>query len=729
MKIQTITTNFTAGELSPRLRGRVDIEKFNAGAKTADNVVILKQGGATARPPMDFLGEVHDSTSLARPIPFVYSATTSYVLEFGHQLMRVWKQGALVESSQGVPFMLALPYVQDELAALDFSHAADTMIIFHPDHAPHRLRRFGDANWRIEEAPFKPGPLAEIGHRAGVAITLSETTVGTDRTASAASVVFAAADVGRVLSAGAGAARVTAVGSGTSATLEITSAFDGAVLAGNAWLLEGTPLSAVKPSDAAADSGIDPVGSAITLTGSIDTWRGDDVGRYVEINGGLVEIIGLTSALIADGIIRRELSATVEAIADGWILRGPAWNAVDGYPATGTLHQGRLWAANTRRYPNTVWGSMSGAYYDFTPGTDDDSAVYKTLDSDEVNPILFLNSLKTLIPLTYRNEFEIKGGVEKPITQTNASVTPQTHWGCDDVRPEQVGDNVLFVQRGGRVMRALYALEIEGYGANDISIFSEHLMQEGVRCLSFQQAPESVVWCATGDGRIVAITYSSEQKVLAFARGSTEGFLEWIVTVPEGRRDATYLLVRREVGGVQRRFMERLNWDAYPGMDARMQKTGSASMAWGGFGHLEGREVAVLADDVAMGRFTVEGGVITLPRSAVKVAVGLPYTPTLELHAPELPTRSGTSQGQAISTNRISVRLLDTIGCTANAEELVFRYFGDNLLDRAPQPFSGIKEVPEFGWSTEDSPVVLAQPRPYPWTVLAVIREITVNAG
>jgi hypothetical protein len=44
-----IFTNFTAGELSPRLEGRVDLQKYPNGCKTLENMIVQKHGPASRR--------------------------------------------------------------------------------------------------------------------------------------------------------------------------------------------------------------------------------------------------------------------------------------------------------------------------------------------------------------------------------------------------------------------------------------------------------------------------------------------------------------------------------------------------------------------------------------------------------------------------------------------------------------------------------------------------------
>lgn len=734
-KVQPITTNFSAGEQSPRLRGRVDLEKYNASAKELLNCVIIKQGGATIRPPTRFIGEVKTSSQTARIIPFVYSRTDAYLLELGNQYMRVWKNGVAVEASPGVPYEVATPYTDAQLGDVDYSQGADTMLAVHGDVPEQSIKRYGDARWVVSDAAFLPRAVAEIGDRNAGTMTISSMAVGAGRTLTAGVSFFMASDVGRRISWGGGIALITAVASGTSATATVEQAFgtlvaNGATIPRSAdpvWVLEGSPQASCEP-DAAS-----PVGAGCQLTLASAGWRPDVIGSVVDINGGLVRITVYYSNIAIAGVIVKELSGVTAAPADAWSLRRPAWNHQDGFTQAVTFYQGRTWLANTRRYPQTEWGSCSGLYFDFTPGVEDDSAVYKTLDSDEINPIEYLHGSANLLALTLGGEWETRGGIEKPVTQTNANIKERTGWGCDRVRPVKIGSELLFVEVGGGVLRAIRPSEVDGFTARDVSVFSEHLFRQGVKSMAFEKKPESVLWIATTDGKLIAMTYNAEQEQISPCSGDVGGEVEWVANLPDG----TYLLVKRTINGQVKRYIEMLDWGSWRvsqevrnGHDCRKEVTGPASATWSGFGHLEGETVSVLADDIFMGEQVVTGGQITLPRTATKVSVGLPYVARIRQEAPEVGTGTGTSQAQAISVHNTAVRFHKTIGAWINDTEIKFRSFDvPNTLDQPLEPFTGLKDESDLGWQKGEAEMVLEQRQPYPWTVLAVVRNVTVNAG
>jgi hypothetical protein len=84
-------SSFTAGEISPRLEGRTNIEKYQEGLSDLTNMVVMPHGGVTRRPGTEFLAEVSDSSVKTRLIPFQFKTSDTYILEFGNQTMRVYR--------------------------------------------------------------------------------------------------------------------------------------------------------------------------------------------------------------------------------------------------------------------------------------------------------------------------------------------------------------------------------------------------------------------------------------------------------------------------------------------------------------------------------------------------------------------------------------------------------------------------------------------------------------
>ena len=69
---QFLQASFTSGELSPLLKGRTDLNQYYAGLQTADNVVIVPQGGVKRRP-----GTEHIDEPVAQLGPYVTGTFTA----------------------------------------------------------------------------------------------------------------------------------------------------------------------------------------------------------------------------------------------------------------------------------------------------------------------------------------------------------------------------------------------------------------------------------------------------------------------------------------------------------------------------------------------------------------------------------------------------------------------------------------------------------------------------
>jgi len=103
----TLQTNFTAGELSPLLRAREDIQKYFNGAEKLENFIVKPQGGAFRRSGTQMILETKDtdivgwnsSSAKVRLVEFEFSTTQAYILELGNLYARVYKQSGVVTST------------------------------------------------------------------------------------------------------------------------------------------------------------------------------------------------------------------------------------------------------------------------------------------------------------------------------------------------------------------------------------------------------------------------------------------------------------------------------------------------------------------------------------------------------------------------------------------------------------------------------------------------------
>lgn len=719
-RISTIQTNFTAGEISPKVRGRVDVARYQNGAEALRNVIVNVYGGAERAPGTRMIAPTKTETNRARLIPFVFNRDTAYILEFGDNYMRVYraKAGQIVVGS--TPYEIATPWPIASVSVLRFTQKDDTMFITHPQVAPQMLQRLAETNWRLRPVPFSVVPFAEIGITPAFGLALSAASTGTGRTLTAASAIFLTSDVGRQIIAGPGIANITAYVNPTQVTADIAADFLSTSVPGSTWTLADSPQTPLKP----AEKGI--VGKTITLTSTDDAFRASDVGQYLRINRGLLLVTEFLDVRNVRGIVRTGLDSDIESPPGAWSLEQSVWNSTYGYPKAVTINQQRLVFGGTGRDPNGCWGSRTALYFDFTLGDLDTDAFFYALDG-ESNGIQHLASVRALLALTLGTEWTLAGGVEKPLTPTNVQAKDQSVYGTTDVRPARIGDELVFVQRAGTSVLAMsYNVSTDSYRSTDLTTLSEHLLRTGVVEMAYQQKPVSILWCVCGDGTLATMTIDRDEGVVAWTLQETDGAFESVCAVPAGDVDEVWVTARRTVNGATRRYVERFDPAAYCHSTAfGTDPTGKT--VWGGLSHLEGKTVMCNADGAKQPPMVVTGGQVTLPRPAKQVQFGLQVIPRVRLLRPEIGTPTGTAQASNMRPHEFYALFLDTVGAQINGQPVNLRKFGPDILDEPPTPFSGWEGVGATGWAKGEMFCEFTQPDPLPFHLLAVVRKWTTN--
>lgn len=138
--------SFNAGEISPYLDARADLEKYASGCRTLENFIIMPYGGVFRRPGTEYLGAAKYGDKRCRLVGFNFSTTTRFVIELGHLYIRFWSNGYQVTSG-GLPVEVASPYLETELRDLQYVQINDVMYFVHPAHEPMKLTRVSDINW------------------------------------------------------------------------------------------------------------------------------------------------------------------------------------------------------------------------------------------------------------------------------------------------------------------------------------------------------------------------------------------------------------------------------------------------------------------------------------------------------------------------------------------------------------------------------------------------------
>jgi hypothetical protein len=738
-------TNFTGGELSPRLDGRNDLAKYASGCKTLQNMIVYPHGSAARRSGTSFVAEVENSAEKTRLIPFEFSTTQTYILEFGNEYIRFYKDGgAILEANKTITGITQADPGVVSITSHGFSNGDTIVISGVVGMTEVNGKRFKVANVNTNDFELQDIDGVDVDTTSftayasgGIANRVYQIAT-TYLTADLFQIKYAqSADVMYLCHPEYSVKKLSRTGH-TSWTITEVDFTNGPYLDDN--------VTAVTFSTSAHT-----VGTLRDLTASTATFASTDVGRLVRFRDGYGEITAFTSSTVVVITIIEDMGST--SSSTDWSLG--AFSDTTGYPSCVTFYEQRLVFAGTEAQPQTLYFSRSGDYenmFENRGGTiaDDDAIIY-TIASNQVNAIRFLSATRTLIVGTVGGEFSVSGGgSDDPVTPTNILIKKQSNHGCANIDAIPVGNVTLFLQRAKRKIRELaYNFDVDGYVAPDMTILAEHISESGVNEMSYQQEPNQIIWGVREDGQLIGLTYQREQQVVAWHRHIFGGAFstgtavcETIATIPTNDKEyQTWVIVKRTIDGVTRRYVEYLNQfdfdeddeTSFNFLDSQLSYDGSATTTISNLDHLEGQVVSVLANGSAHPDRTVTNGSITLARSSTKVKVGLPYTSILQTMRIDAGSQNGTSQAKTKRIYNITVRLYESLGVEVgpdlnNMESIPFR--SSAQLMNTPIPvFTGDKEVEFRGNYETDGYIYVRQTQPLPLTVLSLYPELITNDG
>lgn len=208
------------------------------------------------------------------------------------------------------------------------------------------------------------------------------------------------------------------------------------------------------------------------------------------------------------------------------------------YPMSGAFFKGRFaLLADVNNVP-TVFMSCSDDYDNFADKEFgevlDNSAITIPLYSNEYASPTFLISGAVLFAGTSSGEFAIdSASASNPLSPSNVQSTQFSSFGSLPIMPVRAGNSILYVSKQGVGLRNIaYSFENDGYESIDISLFGKHLLNKGISQIIYQELPDKIIWIATQDGRLVGLTYMTEQNVAAYHRHDLSGFVNSIAVIP-----------------------------------------------------------------------------------------------------------------------------------------------------------------------------------------------------
>jgi hypothetical protein len=682
-KVSPIQTNFSSGELSPYMYGAVDIERYRQGLAKCLNFVPVIQGGLTRRPGTKFVQPAKNGSKKCRLIPFEFSTTQAYILEFGENYIRFFTDNAQIESSPGVPLEVATTFSEAQLFEISFTQSADVLYLAHPSHPVRKLSRITATNWVLSEIDFEDGPYLPTNTET-TTLTPSATSGSIQITASSIVGInngegFKVTDIGRYIRMKQGATwGWMKINSFTSTTV-VGADVQGTALAGTAatasWRLSvwshttGFPAAICFHEDRLIFGGCSSYPQRVDASnsGDYENMAPSDTAGTVTASHGFGVTLASSDVNAIRWLVSDEKGLVVGTVGGEFVVKSANTEALSATSVTAkrTSTYGTATIQPVHAGKSTLFIQRAGRKLR-------EFSYFYDVDGFRAND------------LTQISEHITQGG----ITQLAFQKEPQPIiWG---VR----GDGLLVGMTYERDMDALRV----GWHKHQLGGYSD----------------------ASGSAAVV----------------------ESVAVMPsaDATRDEVWVSVKRYINGATVRYIEYLTElfedsieqeDAYF-VDCGLTYSGASATTISGLTHLIGETVSVLADGAVHPDCVVNGsGEITLNEAATKVHIGYGYNSDAQCLRIDAGSADGTSIGKTRRIHGVGFMLHRTLGMKigqnfTNLTRLTFRTSADNL-SQAPALYSGIiYEAVDFDYDTENF-ICFRQDQPLPMMVLAIFPQMVTN--
>jgi hypothetical protein len=791
-----LTSNFNGGEISPRMEGRTDTAVYQIALAEMVNFAPSVEGPAVKVPGFRYIrAAAAASTWLS---PFVMGRLQAYVIEWLEGKLRFFTNGGRIEADPDTPYEVTVPYAAAEAPFVSTQQSYDRLYLAHRAHALASLTRLTGSTFAWAALTLEGGPFGDPNSDQAQTIAFSAssgTVTGYANPAMAAARPFTALDIGALFMVETrDYAEIAAWMSGVKTPIgqlrrntsgQVYLKIGGQLLNGNVEPshTEGTVWDGDGQGQDANDKGpfgaqwqyvhdrfgivrIDDVADAATITATVLRRLPDSAALANSYTGP----IGYTppgGTGVGGGTFPRFEIIDGEYVpvepgddapttpADGigynfpgtWRWAHAAISDAAGWPVAVLLAWGRLVVFTDFEIIGSVIGDYGGGRVNFSEYAQDgqattDMAFRRRLSI--ANPVLWAREDRGNILVGTQDGEYLIGPINnaQAVSAENVQCVKQTKHGSEPVWPVDAGEETIFVQRGGRKLRqAAYSFERDRYRADNINIWSRHILKSGCTQLAFEQESEEMLWALRADGVLTMHPHAPEQEVKGFARRiHAAGPVLSIVAIPseDGTLDELWALVTNSETGAKS-IEQRAPWwvDGDPKETAFFVDSGvtlaPASANLTGLTWLAGRAVDVLMDGaVIRGLSVTDAGGLTLPKKPDLVTIGLKAGAYIKTLRPELrDPRGNTMQGKMQRLFKLGLRLLETLGIRADPlgkdQEDMIRRGMDLPMGEGPAFFSGDVRREVGGSYDRHGQYLLISDDPVPCTIVAAMPSLQVT--
>ena len=676
-QFQQLLSDFTYGELSPRLLGRSEASVYHKGAQVMQNFVPMLQGGFRKRTGTLQIGNVYNNNPYVRLRNMTISGNLWYLLEFSAAsagaaaTLRVWGNMATTPS---VVQTISTPYLGSELAAIQFGWAYPDLFIAHGNHPPSLLTYLSLNTFSF----ISPIPMvgSAASYLTGISLVAGQSYFGIT------SAQFLNLP-GTVLQ------KFTVTANGTTALTVVTPN-----PTTNFWSLVGKYIfvtgDSIARQVASVTSNSITLSTATSVSGTVAAYAANTGAPVTAILGG-VSLLPSADYLFSITPTQVNLNAppvanngnVTVAISQDISMNSPnlPFQGAGNYPSAVACANQRVFWMNSINEPQGVWSSVVGIWdqygnmemqffelvtyqvqvistnaagqpldssgnivtaaaqntpaYTNTPQTQeiigDADGFNGDIFSDQNDAIQWAVSAADIIIGTLSGQVEVDGSA----TANTYAFRNISRTGCAPIQGYFMTGGVLFVDRAGKRVLLLnwQGSNIETPPPETLSIFSEHLFeQNAITQISYASSPVMRLWFLRTDGTIVCCEYDAQYDVKAWWQFVTTGTVLSIVVGPNVAEDDLYVAVSYN-GEVMLEQLTSPYWNtaSYSGssgaqppvfLDHAVQyynATPFTALTAGNvplLANLNGQTVACWGDGAYLGTAVVSAGSVTLPMPA-----------------------------------------------------------------------------------------------------------------
>lgn len=672
--LRHLQTGFLAGEIDPLLSGRIDTDHYAYGLDTCENFVPVNEGAIVKRPGFEYIRDADPSSTWLSA--FRYSIDQEYALEWGAGKLRFFTNGGRIETSPGVAYEIATPYAAAHAPYLSTQQSYDRLYIDHGSYAPAALSRTGAATFAHAYSVLNNGPFKDQNINQGITVTASG--VAGSITLTATAPIFAAGHIGSLF-------QIEAEDFSTIKSWE----------AGMVGVVAGDQVRSEGKAYVALTSGTTGTNTPVHTSGS--EWDGqlrNDINakgpygiqwQFLHDRFGVVRItsIGGGGTTATADVVRRLPDQLLTVPSHRW--SHSAFSAAEGWPNLVKHAFGRQLHIKGFDLIGSVVNDYGGGQVNFQAFTSSgtlaaDLGFRRTIATED--PPLWVAGDRRLLVGTASKELAIGAiNTSLAVAGDNIQSEPQSFYGSQLVFPVQVGTETVFVERGGRRVRAAgYDFGRDRYVPEDLTAAARAITRGGVLQLALQRVPFQLLYGVRGDGQLI-VHPLTKIEVKGFGRtllgGGARALSAVSIVGADNVTDELWLLVERtRADGLKREIWRQTPWrepgdpqdeQFFVDGGTRVEASGGQTV-FNGLTHLAGQPVWVLAGGGVIPGLTVSGGgTLTLPPTSVPAApytliVGLAYTATAVTLRPEAKMRSGSIQGLKQLVRKAVLRLLESVG-------------------------------------------------------------------